>query len=337
MLRRNLASEFVAGAYVFPGGSVDPDDSRPRGRGPVPGAHRCRGQRHPGRRVGRAGLLGGRPAGVLRGGRGAGGRAVGRTTAPGGGDAARHQRTPEVDGTHSPPTATRSTTRRIGLLDVCRHEDLVLAADTVHYVSHWITPSWRRGATTPVSSSPSAPPGQVAVTTTARPSPPSGSDPADALARFQAPARSRCCRRPSPTSGSLAGFTTSDEVMAWAQAVTDVPTVLPIVVFEDGQVLIFRPGDSGYEDAAARAASGVTPSVGRPPAGAAGSGRLSGAERRVGPTEDGGAVRSAGDLRWGLGLPTRAVGGSTRPRRPPRPGRAGARCSRPWPPPGRWW
>ena len=26
MLRRNLASEFVAGAYVFPGGSVDPED-----------------------------------------------------------------------------------------------------------------------------------------------------------------------------------------------------------------------------------------------------------------------------------------------------------------------
>jgi 8-oxo-dGTP pyrophosphatase MutT (NUDIX family) len=30
MLRRNLASEFVAGAYVFPGGSVDPEDRGPR-------------------------------------------------------------------------------------------------------------------------------------------------------------------------------------------------------------------------------------------------------------------------------------------------------------------
>ena len=29
MLRRNLASEFVAGAYVFPGGSVDPADHGP--------------------------------------------------------------------------------------------------------------------------------------------------------------------------------------------------------------------------------------------------------------------------------------------------------------------
>src|SRR5580693_10389222 len=29
MLRRNLASEFVAGAYVFPGGSVDAEDRGP--------------------------------------------------------------------------------------------------------------------------------------------------------------------------------------------------------------------------------------------------------------------------------------------------------------------
>src|SRR5271165_5037791 len=37
MLRRNLASEFVAGAYVFPGGSVDPED-----RGTAAGEF-CRG------------------------------------------------------------------------------------------------------------------------------------------------------------------------------------------------------------------------------------------------------------------------------------------------------
>ncbi len=69
MLRRNLASEFVAGVYVFPGGSVDPED-----RGPAAEAL-CRGRTDAeasailGHRVGGAGLLGGRPAGVLRGGR----------------------------------------------------------------------------------------------------------------------------------------------------------------------------------------------------------------------------------------------------------------------------
>ena len=38
MLRRNLAAEFVAGAYVFPGGSVDAED-----RGPAAAAL-CRGR-----------------------------------------------------------------------------------------------------------------------------------------------------------------------------------------------------------------------------------------------------------------------------------------------------
>jgi hypothetical protein len=40
--------------------------------------------------------------------------------------------------------------------------------------------------------------------------------------------------------------------------VTDVPTVLPIVLFEDGQVLVLRPGDEGYEEAIeAKMASGT--------------------------------------------------------------------------------
>ena len=39
--------------------------------------------------------------------------------------------------------------------------------------------------------------------------------------------------------------------------VTDVPTILPIVLIEDGRVLILRPGDEGYEEALAdRLASG---------------------------------------------------------------------------------
>lgn len=37
MLRRNLASTFVPGAYVFPGGQVDPDDASPRALRRAPG------------------------------------------------------------------------------------------------------------------------------------------------------------------------------------------------------------------------------------------------------------------------------------------------------------
>ncbi len=56
--------------------------------------------------------------------------------------------------------------------------------------------------------------------------------------------------------------------MAWARQVTDVPTVLPIVLIEDGHVLILRPGDDGYEQALAdRLASGpdIDPSWPPPP------------------------------------------------------------------------
>ncbi len=89
MLRRNLASEFVAGAYVFPGGSVDPADRGCRRRGAVRRPVRRRGQPDPGRRLGRPGALGRRPPGVLRGGRGPPRPAPGRRSRPG---PARHHR-----------------------------------------------------------------------------------------------------------------------------------------------------------------------------------------------------------------------------------------------------
>ncbi len=194
MLRRNLASEFVAGAYVFPGGSVDPADRGPGRRGPVPGPHRRRGQRRPRHRLGglafwvaalrecfeEAGVMlaqppdDDRPIGAL------------------------------LD-TSDPDVAARFAAHRdavnagtLGLLDVCRQEDLVLAADAVHYVSHWITPELapRRYDTRFFVTA--APAGQVArhddgetiATIWVRPS--------DALARRR-PARSSCCRPPWPT------------------------------------------------------------------------------------------------------------------------------------------
>ena len=50
----------------------------------------------------------------------------------------------------------------MGLLDLCRQEDLVLVVDSVYYVSHWITPELapRRYDTRFFITA--APPGQVA-------------------------------------------------------------------------------------------------------------------------------------------------------------------------------
>jgi len=137
-----------------------------------------------------------------------------------------------------------------GLLEVCETEDLLLAVDSVRYVARWITPELapRRYDTRFFITA--APPGQVAhhdegetiATIWVRPD--------DALARFGAgeiellPPTIACLR-------SIRPFRTTAEAMAWAATVTDIVTILPIVLFEDGQVLILRPGDEGYEEALA--------------------------------------------------------------------------------------
>ena len=137
MLRRNLASEFVAGVYVFPGGSVDPDD-----RGPA-AEELCRGRTDAEASailgIGSGGLAFWvaalrecfEEAGVLLA------EPVG-PGAPGRGD---------LLDTSDPAVARRFALHRdalnegrTGLLEVCRLEGLRLAADAVHYVSHWITP-----------------------------------------------------------------------------------------------------------------------------------------------------------------------------------------------------
>jgi hypothetical protein len=61
---------------------------------------------------------------------------------------------------------------------------------------------------------------------------------------------------------SIEGFATAAEVTAWAATVTDVPRMLPVVLIREGELLILRPGDDGYEEALAeREASGEDPAL----------------------------------------------------------------------------
>ncbi len=136
MLRRNLASEFVAGAYVFPGGSVDPADHGPAVE------ELCRG---------RSDTDASAVLGVESGGLAywvaalrecfeeAGVMLARRRSDRGDGDALLDTSDPEVAARFS---AYRDAVndQELGLLDICRQEDLVLVVDSVHYVSHWITP-----------------------------------------------------------------------------------------------------------------------------------------------------------------------------------------------------
>jgi 8-oxo-dGTP pyrophosphatase MutT (NUDIX family) len=247
MLRRNLASEFVAGAYVFPGGSVDPED-----RGPEAEAL-CRGMTD----AEASAILG-----IESGGLGFWVAALRECFEEAGVMLAQRREdylagTGALLDTSEPEVASRFAAhrdavneQRTSLLDVCRQEDLVLAADTVHYVSHWITPELapRRYDTRFFITV--APPGQVARHDDGETIATIWVRPADALARSLA---GEIEMLPPTISNlrSLRSFRSTDEVMEWAAQVTDVVTVLPIVVFEDGNVLILRPGDEGYEEALA--------------------------------------------------------------------------------------
>ena len=160
MLRRNLASEFVAGVYVFPGGSVDPEDRGPRAAALCQGRTDAEASAILGIESGglafwvaalrecfeEAGVLVARPADHGAAGRGP----LLDTSDPDVSEALR--RPPGCGQRGSAPGCSTSADE----------EGLVLAADTVHYVSHWITPELapRRYDTRFFITA--APPGQVA-------------------------------------------------------------------------------------------------------------------------------------------------------------------------------
>ena len=75
MVRRNLRSDFVGGAYVFPGGAVDLLDGGPEAEALCAGRSDAEASALLGLESGGPGLLGGRGARDLRGGRPAAGPA----------------------------------------------------------------------------------------------------------------------------------------------------------------------------------------------------------------------------------------------------------------------
>jgi 8-oxo-dGTP pyrophosphatase MutT (NUDIX family) len=270
MVRRNLNSDFVGGAYVFPGGAVDPADGGPE-------AESCCGGRTDAEASEILGLPSGglaywvavlrecfEEAGVLlaHGGEGGGGpvdpadRALLSLADPA--DAARFAR-------HR--AAVNRGERRF--LDVCREEGLALAVERVHYFAHWITPEGapRRydtrffvAATAP-EQVPLHDEGETIAAQWIRP--------ADALRRH----RDGEIELIFPTIRNLQAigrFGTSAELLAAAAAAGQVPAILPRIAVDGKAVRILLPGDEGYE-AAAPGAAGSGGQGGGGEGGAAGS------------------------------------------------------------------
>lgn len=236
MLKRNLNSDFVGGAYVFPGGAVDPAD-RHVDLEPV-----CEG-RSDADASRRLGIDGGglafwvaairesfEEAGVLLAYDLDG---IVDLDAEHGVERWKHHRE-QVD------------TGQLTMVDLCRLEGLRLACDGMHYFGHWITPEGapRRYDTRFFLAA--APPNQTPLHDDREVIANEWLRPADGIARCEA---GELTMMP-PTISSLraiARFETAAEALDAAKEIVDVPTILPRVIAYDGGVRIVLPGDPDYD------------------------------------------------------------------------------------------
>ena len=238
MVRRNLRSDFVGGAYVFPGGAVDPLD------GGAEAEALCDG-----RSDAEASALLGVPSGGL-----AYWVAVVRETfeeaglllanRPGGPELLAG--TPDEEERFAAErAAVNAGTRRF--LDLCRDEGLRLSVGDIHYFAHWITP---RGAPRRYDTRffvAAAPEGQIAAHSAGETIDEVWISPHDALARHRAGEIEIIF----PTIRNLqviGRFATSGELLdAAAQASSAVPAIEPRVVPDGNGMRIVLPGDPAYE------------------------------------------------------------------------------------------
>lgn len=238
MLRRNLNSDFVGGAYVFPGGAVD-DHDRHENLDPV-----CRG-----RSDAEASLQ----LGIERGGLAYWVAAI-RESFEEAGVLLAYDQADHVIRLDEPGTKERFVEHRRAvdtgerrLVDICEDEHLQLAVDHMYYFSHWITPEGapRRYDTrffvarAPEAQEPLHDDHEVIANLWIRPS--------VALERHRAGQFDLIF----PTMRSLQAlerFATAADVLAAAEAIQSVPTILPRLVEDSGGYRIVLPGDAGYDE-----------------------------------------------------------------------------------------
>ncbi len=249
MLRRNLNSDFVGGAYVFPGGAVDEAD-RHADLEPL-----CEG-----RTDHEASAL----LGVDGGGLAFWVAAIRESFEEAGvllaydaGGAVVRLDDPEVEARFvEHRRAVDRGDRR--LVEVCATEGLRLAVDAIHYFSHWITPEGaprRYDTRFFVARAPAA---QVPLHDDRETIANTWIQPGAALERH----KQGDFELIFPTIRNLhalSRFDDADALLTAAAAATDVPTVLPRVVQDGGGTRIVLPGDPGYEDAMRRPAVSFHP------------------------------------------------------------------------------
>ncbi|HLF99650.1 MAG TPA: NUDIX hydrolase [Acidimicrobiia bacterium] len=238
MLLRNLRSEFVGGAFVFPGGAVDPGDRE---------AHlepEC---------AGRTDAEASAALGVARGGLAFWVAAIRECFEEAGVLLACHAETGEIVDFSDPNVAARFEVHRAAvdagerrLIDVAREEHLVLDVASTFYFSHWITPvgAPRRYDTRFFVAA--APPNQTPLPDNREAVDSVWIEPSEALALAERGEMEMIF----PTIKSLeaiARFSTAEELLDAAQAIDEVPTILPRITADSHGMRILLPGDLGYD------------------------------------------------------------------------------------------
>lgn len=236
MLKRNLKSDFVGGAYVFPGGAVDPEDAT------IGLDHLCDG---------RTDLDASERLGLGSGGLSYWVAAIRESFEEAGLLLAYDRAGGFVDLDRAPDSRWVEHRRAVDagerlLVDVCREEELRLAVGGMHYFSHWITPEGapRRYDTRFFVAA--APPDQTPVHDDREVVANEWLRPSDGLRRALAGELTML----PPTIASLRAvdrFESTADLLSAAAAIGEVPRILPRVVAVDGRIHILMPGDPGYD------------------------------------------------------------------------------------------
>ena len=254
MLRRNLNSDFVGGAYVFPGGAVDEADRH------ADLERICQG---------RTDAAASEQLGIDGGGLAFWVAAVRECFEEAGVLLAVPEGRDDVISFADEATADRFTIHRNAvdsgarrLIEVCEEEGLRLDVDRLHYFSHWITPEGppRRYDTRFFVAA--APPEQYPLHDDRETIANLWVRPQDALDRHAAGTLDLIL----PTIKNLEAigrFTRSADLLAHAEQISYVPPILPRIVDDGGGMRILLPDDPGYDEAVGAIPSGL-PMPGRP-------------------------------------------------------------------------
>jgi 8-oxo-dGTP pyrophosphatase MutT (NUDIX family) len=237
MLMRNLNSDFVGGAYVFPGGGVDAADATSTAEHRVAGLNDAASAR--------LGLASGGLAyyvACLRELFEEAGLLVARDEA---GQLVRF----EDEATIARFAAHRRAVndRQVRFLDVVSQENLRLDLHALEYVAHWVTPVGppRRYDTrffvalAPAGQRAAHDAGETVADVWVRPS--------DALERH----RRGELEMIFPTIRNLEAIAPLDSaaaVLEHARSLSDIPRIEPRLVQRDGGFVVLMPGDDGYDD-----------------------------------------------------------------------------------------